>query len=106
MPSITKGHFATVDLHDLGADPDVSIEPAEYLPSNGPGGVPPSQTLSIPSYTLSKSSSMTLSYKPSTSTSVPLPFSLSDSLQDEVSQFEECSLMATSLSLRLHFLLS
>ena len=30
MPSITKGHFATVDLHDLGADPDVSIEPAEY----------------------------------------------------------------------------
>ena len=89
MPSISMGHQATVDLDDLGADPDVSVEPADYLPSYGPGGVPPSQTLSIPSYTLSKSSSVTLSSEPSTSTSVPLPFALSDSLQDEVSLFDE-----------------
>ena len=89
MPSISMGHQATVDPDDLGADPDVSVEPADYLPSYGPGGVPPSQTLSIPSYTLSKSSSVTLSSEPSTSTSVPLPFALSDSLQDEVSLFDE-----------------
>ena len=89
MPSISMGHQATVDLDDLGADPDVSVEPADYLPSYGPGGAPPSQTLSIPSYTLSKSSSVTVSSEPSTSTSVPLPFALSDSLQDEVSLFDE-----------------
>ena len=40
MPSISMGHQATVDLDDLGADPDVSVEPADYLPSYGLSGVP------------------------------------------------------------------
>ena len=57
MPTMEMGQRTPCDLNDdLGADPDVSVEPAEFLQSLGPGGDFHSHPLSIPSYSLSSSS--------------------------------------------------
>ena len=70
MPTMEMGQRTSRDLNDdLGADPDVSVEPAEFLQSLGPVREFHSHPLSVPSYSLSSSSTtLTLGHETHTTT--------------------------------------